>query len=802
MVHVIPFSVGQRWRDAGNQAPDVSIAGGSVRPLDDHWQAVAERYEQRMAQQQAFDTEIAARRLNGALAKAEAEAVANAPASGAGLHDAMYGQVNPHTGRVVQTGRFDTLFDSFLKQAPVDLRGGLASRKEALRAAGSSRMAMQQLQRRKQYEQDQLAEVQAAELNTIAESDPDDTAAFDASRQAGLDLIARMNLDPAIRLQAEAAWRTSTAKARMKALIAQDPRRAAEMLGAGPAAGDGMGETVRTQLAAGTQDEPVAAKGDRVDSRSDLSPDDVQRLINQAHAATTTQLIEARANIDLASQNAPDAIADTGNYSGTMPSPADFTSVYGSEEGGKRYQDFSRKVDAGREAFGMRTMPNQAIHALLRDADLGPGSSKEDQTRYQVTAAAVLKTLGLRRTDPAGYVREVFPDVDAAWNDVVSPNDSQKVGDPEAYRKAFAISIAAQRQLGIESPQPLPKAIAQSIVDTFRNKQIPEADKQAILSGLQATGLEPSTRKALFQQLDEAGLSQPDQVDPITTAATGEQPPSSVESDRPKSAFQQAGEDFGNYLSESFEALGRAPHGIGLILEDLRDSPWDFLEQLPVTPGSGAVAEGRLASEAVGEAVAKGLAIIRGGTGRFARPLEDFATTGSRATSELATDAAVARQAVETKSLVKAAEDAAYRVGTGAKLDRAELLQIIKSIARDPSKVRYSGASLGKAASKNYRKTFLDANPNLEGKVIVHHAAERQVWRRFPGIVAKYEEHSLQNLRGIPAGLDTLLHKVIFRFEWDKFYASHPQPTRQQVLDYVTYIDKKYGHLFNPPIGE
>lgn len=62
--------------------------------------------------------------------------------------------------------------------------------------------------------------------------------------------------------------------------------------------------------------------------------------------------------------------------------------------------------------------------------------------------------------------------------------------------------------------------------------------------------------------------------------------------------------------------------------------------------------------------------------------------------------------------------------------------------------------------------------------------------------------HSLQNLRGIPKGLDNLLHKIVFRFEWDKFYASHPQPTRQQVLDYVTYIDKQYGHLFNPPIGE
>ncbi|TGP17893.1 MULTISPECIES: hypothetical protein [unclassified Mesorhizobium] len=463
-------------------------------------------------------------------------------------------------------GRFDTLFDNFLKQQPPELRPGLASRKAALREAGSTRMAMQQLQRRSQYEQDQLAAVQTEELENIAKSDPDDTAAFDAARHAGLDLIAKMNLDPQIRLQTEAAWRASTAKARMEALIAQDPGRAAKMLSAGPVTSDRQAGTPSTE------------------SLADLSPDNIRQLLRQARAATATQLIGARANIDLASQNAPNAIASTGSYSRPMPSPADFAAIYGVEEGGKHYQDFSRKIEVGRQAFGMRTMPNQAIHAALRDAEPGPGSSQEDQARYQVTAAAALKTLGLRRTDPAGYVREVFPDVDAAWSNVANSNDNQKGGDPEAYRNAFAISIAAQRQLGIESPQPLPTAVAQGIVNTLRKNEISESDKEAILHGLQAAGLDPDTRETLLRQLDEAGLSQPDQVDPITTAATGGRPSLAVNSGRPKSALEQAGEDFGNYLSEGFEALGRAPRGIGQILQDLRDSPWDFLEQLPVTP--------------------------------------------------------------------------------------------------------------------------------------------------------------------------------------------------------------------------
>jgi len=114
---------------------------------------------------------------------------------GEGLHHAMYGEVDRHTGRVVQKGRFDMLFDDFIKQAPPELRAGLASRKPALREAGSVRMAVRQLERRSQYEQDHLAAVQAEELDAIAKSDPDDMPAFETARRAGLGLIAKMNLD-------------------------------------------------------------------------------------------------------------------------------------------------------------------------------------------------------------------------------------------------------------------------------------------------------------------------------------------------------------------------------------------------------------------------------------------------------------------------------------------------------------------------------------------------------------------------------------------------------------------------------
>jgi hypothetical protein len=381
MVHIIPLFVGERRLDTGNvvQYPDSSPVGEAVQQFGDRWQAVAERYQQRMAQQQAFDTEIAARRLNGEIAKAEADAVANSPADGAGLHDAVYGQVNPRTGQVVKTGLFDTLFGNFLEQAPPELRAGLASRKETLREAGSWRMAAQQLQRRKQYEQDQVAEVHTAELNNIARSDPNDTAAFDASRQVGLDLLAKMDLDPQIRLEAEADWRASTAKARMEALIAQDPRRAAEMLSAGSVASDGMGETVRTQLAGGTQVGRAAVKGDRLKKSPDLlvaqafdespadastkadsdiphpfiagmSGDQIDELFRRANAADTANMINTRADIDRAVRNAPRELMYWGTYSDRIPDPGDFDHAFTAEEGAKQGKSFVQKLEVGQTA--------------------------------------------------------------------------------------------------------------------------------------------------------------------------------------------------------------------------------------------------------------------------------------------------------------------------------------------------------------------------------------------------------------------------------------------------------------------
>src|SRR5690606_12130800 len=102
--------------------------------------------------------------------------------------------------------------------------------------------------------------------------------------------------------------------------------------------------------------------------------------------------------------------------------------------------------------------------------------------------------------------------------------------------------------------------------------------------------------------------------------------------------------------------------------------------------------------------------------------------------------------------------------------------------------------------SNNYRENFRKAHPNVSD-VVVHHAVEQQVQKRYPGLVSDAELHSGENLRGIPKGqINNRIHLSAIRKEWNEFYRNNPNPTKQDLLDKATEIDDKFGHLFNPPV--
>ncbi|WP_137935466.1 hypothetical protein [Mesorhizobium comanense] len=833
MVHVIPLSVGQRRRDAGNpvQGADSPPPGEAVQPLDDEWQALAGHYQLRQAQQQAFDTEIAARRLNGELAQAEADAVANAAADGAGLHDAMYGQLDPRTGQVVKTGLFDTLFDDFVKQAPAELRPGLASRKPALREAGSIRMALQQNQRRRDYEQAEVDTALKTGAIAIGNADPDDHVAFEAARQEGLDLIDKMGVDPGIRQQMAKEWFGTAAKARFEALIARDPQRALDMLTTGAitdaAGNDAAGDEPMSWMLAPSS--LKAAKGDRIgeltpDERvaqafgDGISPEQRPILLQRARLADANRQIEMRAGISLAEQNAPEAIRKTGTYSGPMPTEAQLLALYGSSEGGRRFQAFNRTLEISHRYHDMLTMPNDAVRAMVANSEPKPDSvtPTEDKARHEAIAAAADLTLRARQGDPGGYVRESFKNLDAAWNNISKPED---------YRAAIAGSIAAQEQLGFETTQPLPNAVVDGMVDGLRDRSqgqdaelssifsaLPtEISRQAMLGHL----LQQSSAQADYSPADRTGrdaivdpmglLDLGNAIEPGRSTATGEltnyiptlqeQYGRFIAGDSPRGSFRR-------FLAQKLvgsDGLGED----GFSAADLTLLGTAF----SLDRAGAATLEGRYgdaALEAVGILPASGLAapIIKR-VGRFAEPWIEKLPEFLRRSNESAGEAFVRGVEIETLRFQQGLARSSSKSSSNTSKRRFENEMLGAMLARDPSRVRYGGATVGWEPSTDYRKTFFSANPKLNpDDYIVHHGVEQQIFDRYPGVFTNEEINSLENLRGIKKEFDVTLHKKVIRREMDDFYATHPTATKKEILDKVTEIDKKYGHLFDHPVGE
>jgi hypothetical protein len=90
----------------------------------------------------------------------------------------------------------------------------------------------------------------------------------------------------------------------------------------------------------------------------------------------------------------------------------------------------------------------------------------------------------------------------------------------------------------------------------------------------------------------------------------------------------------------------------------------------------------------------------------------------------------------------------------------------------------------------------------LAGKVVVHHLIEQLVSVRFPGLITEAAMHSLENRRGIPKELNSMLHLSIIRREMNTFYKRNPEMTVQKLFEQAAEIDRKYRKLFNPPTGE
>ncbi|WP_206681925.1 hypothetical protein [Mesorhizobium sp. NZP2298] len=546
MVHVIPLSIAKRRLDTGNapQYPQGSPIGGAMQGLGDHLAAVAERYQQMKDQQDAFDAEIARRRFNGQIAQAEDEVAANAPADGAGLHEAMYGQVNPYDGRVVKTGLFDKLFAAALPNMPESQRAAFAGQKEAMRRTGGLRMAARQLQRRKDYEQAEVDTALKTSAIAIARGDPNDSAAFEAKRQDGLDLIAKIGGDAQAKLQAMTDWLGATAKARVQALIAKDPKRATELLSAAQAgtpeghAGDtaaavgGAGvfakaatnilhgasannasqqanTPVNVVSAQATPDEmvvqafreqpsPGGETAIPLDAITYLKPSDFAALKDQANNAAAAQMIGANARVMLAEQNAPAVLAATGKYPENVPTAQDFVSVYGVDEGSKRLEQFRVTTDVAKAYSDMYPASNQAIHAELRDIEPGPDGSPEARERYEIKAGAAGLIMAARDADPVAYVSKLFSGDAPDWSKVKTPQD---------FQAAVTWVRSAQKQLGFSKVLSAPREVADRFGAGYVDENVPLQQRVIELSEKLTALRDPEARLTFAGQVFQSALA-------------------------------------------------------------------------------------------------------------------------------------------------------------------------------------------------------------------------------------------------------------------------------------------------------
>ncbi|WP_196772382.1 hypothetical protein [Mesorhizobium loti] len=315
----------------------------------------------------------------------------------------------------------------------------------------------------------------------------------------------------------------TAAKARFEALIAKDPRRALEVFGVGAAASgsEATGDSAQTEGSSlpGSPD-MAAGKGDRVGTptpderiaqafRDDLPQEEQDALSLKAKLAKFTQDIETRVALARAEAEAPDEIARTGTYSGSMPGRDAYRAIYGLDEGDRRLKALERRADVGKQVFDMGTMPNQAIHAALRDADAGPNASQEDQALHEATAVAAKLVLERRRADPGGYVSELSPEIAAGWKAVLGNGPSDPAAfDQDTYDKTLALSVARQKALGIddENLQPVPLSILLRLAEDRDSGSMDVMDSYAKASALFVRTKDPVVRAALVRELDDTGL--------------------------------------------------------------------------------------------------------------------------------------------------------------------------------------------------------------------------------------------------------------------------------------------------------
>jgi len=222
----IPLQVATRGLDTGPlvQYPQGGgPVGAALQNAGDALQGVALRVKQKQDQQAAFDANILEMEFNGQRSRLEQEAEQNASIDGSGIHDGVYGQIDPNTDQPVKPGSFDQLFDSYMERMPESKRADFAAKREVYRLDGSNRLAGSEYKARQAYEKVQIEKAELDITNAMAAGDPNDIDTFDRFKQQGVDLIENSGLPALEKDVAKTNWLAKADEALFQTKMAKDP---------------------------------------------------------------------------------------------------------------------------------------------------------------------------------------------------------------------------------------------------------------------------------------------------------------------------------------------------------------------------------------------------------------------------------------------------------------------------------------------------------------------------------------------------------------------------------------------------
>lgn len=232
----IPLQVAQRTLDTGNvvQYPGGGEIGRAMQQAGSELTQLADYAQQKQDQMDRFKRIAVENEFDQAVANQSEEFARNAPADGSGIHDGIVGQIDPTTGAVVKPGLFDNLATQFRNQVPASQRGYFDATLAAKRLQVSGSAASTQYAQEQKYATLETSKIQDGLLNSILQSDPGDTASYDAYKEKGRAVIEASPLAPLAKQAALDAWDQQAPKALAQAITARDPGKLRAMLGMAP----------------------------------------------------------------------------------------------------------------------------------------------------------------------------------------------------------------------------------------------------------------------------------------------------------------------------------------------------------------------------------------------------------------------------------------------------------------------------------------------------------------------------------------------------------------------------------------